>query len=336
MRKVSVTTSILFALLMSIFIAPSAKADGYVACPDGGGYFVSGGVAYGGFNCRGALDFDSTVTRIEQGAFDNSPYYYGYYPEPIQYITSVNIPNSVKSVGRNAFYLVFSITHLTLGNSLETIEAYAFEGTNDSILILPESLKSIGAFSLKSMTSLTALIIPNNVTEIGEDAFDISPLQTLTIGRSVARIGAGAFRHSVLRCITNLSNLTNADLVSAGITNAASLPSCRPAITSAVVTGTPKVGQFLMVTPSTTGIVASTTFQWQRSEKSNSEFTNISGANTATYQLTSKDSEKYLRVSVSVINGSDSATRISAATSRVAESSNENSKENQKEKDKKK
>ena len=330
MRKVSVTTSILFALLMSIFIAPNAKADGYFSCSGGGGYSVYGGVAYGYF-CTDVLDLDSTVTAIGDSGFYNY-----YWPDSNEPITSVNIPNSVITIGRNAFYLVFSITNLTFGNSVETIGDYSFEGANPPSLLLPDSLKYIGNFSMKHMFRVTSLVIPNRVTFIGQDAFDRSPLTTLTLGRSVTTIGHNAFRSAQLTCLTNLSSLTTADLNNAGIANAATVPSCRPAITSAVVTGTPKVGQFLMVTPSTTGIVASTTYQWQRSEKSNSEFTNISGANTATYQLTAKDSEKYLRVSVSVINGLDSATRISAATSRVAESSNENSKENQKEKDKEK
>ena len=224
MRKASITTSILCALLMSVLVAPSAKADGVFPCGDGGNYSVFGSSATNYYDaypyCRGALNLDSSVTSIGVSGF------YNYWWPENGSITSVNIPNSVITIGRNAFYLVFSITSLTFGNSVETIGDYSFEGANPATLVLPDSLKYIGNFSMKHMFRLTSLIIPNNVTFIGEDAFDRSPLTTLTIGRSVTTIGHNAFRSAQLTCLTNLSGLTTAALVNAGISSAADLPSC--------------------------------------------------------------------------------------------------------------
>jgi len=333
MRKFLLTTSIVLTLLLGVFVAPSAKAWEIVSC-NGGSYYVEQGVAGYGYGCTGELNFDSTVTSIAQDAFAN-PWWSGI-DNVSNAPTTVNFPNSVITIGRNAFYLVFSITNLTFGNSVETIGDYSFEGANPPSLVLPDSLKYIGNFSMKHMFRVTSLVIPNKVTFIGEDAFDRSPLTTLTLGRSVTTIGPGAFRHSALTCLTNLPNIPVATLVASGITNAADLPSCIPAFRSVGISGAIRVGQSLTATPITTGIVSNTTYQWQRSEKSNSGFVNISGANSASYQLVSKDSEKFIRVNVTVTDGINSVTANSAVTTRVPESSKEGSKEKEKEKEKEK
>jgi len=95
-----------------------------------------------------------------------------------------------------------------------------------------------------------------------------------------------------------------------------------PIITSAAVTGTPRVGQILSTSVTTSGLVESRNFQWQRSEKQNSEFKNIAGAINSSYLLTSKDSEKYLRVVVSVANSTGVTNLVTTAiTSKVVENS---------------
>lgn len=95
-----------------------------------------------------------------------------------------------------------------------------------------------------------------------------------------------------------------------------------PTINSAAITGTPRVGQTLSTSLTTSGIIDNRNFQWQRSEKQNSEFKNIAGATNSSYLLTSKDSEKYLRVVVSVANATGVTNPVTTAiTSRVVENS---------------
>lgn len=83
-----------------------------------------------------------------------------------------------------------------------------------------------------------------------------------------------------------------------------------------VVTGTTKVGETLSTTNgSWTGEPTSYTYQWERASNSgfNEGVEAISGATSATYQLVSADSEKYIRCSVVAKNGTGSSEAKSSA-----------------------
>ena len=79
------------------------------------------------------------VTRIGNRAFK------GKYPK----LTTVIIPNSVTSIGEEAFQGCTKLASVTIGNSVTRIGKYAFSGCS----------------------SLTSVTIPNSVTSIGAQAF---------------------------------------------------------------------------------------------------------------------------------------------------------------------
>ena len=64
-------------------------------------------------------------------------------------MTSITIPNSVTSIGNNAFSGCRGLTSVTIPNSVTSIGEYTFEGCS----------------------SLTSVTIPNSVTSIGDWAF---------------------------------------------------------------------------------------------------------------------------------------------------------------------
>lgn len=109
-------------------------------------------------------------------------------------LTSVIIPNTVTSIGDNAFYYC-DITSVTIPSSVTSIGDDAFYYCSGLTSIsLPNSVTSIGYQAFGYCTGLTSIFIPNSVTNIGSYAFYYcSGLTTVSIGRSVTSIGTGAF-----------------------------------------------------------------------------------------------------------------------------------------------
>ena len=85
-------------------------------------------------------------------------------------LTSVTIPNSVTTIGEYAFWGCDSLTSVTIGNSVATIGDCAFCGCSLTSVTIPDSVTTIGS-SAFGATDLTSVTIGNGVTHIGEDAF---------------------------------------------------------------------------------------------------------------------------------------------------------------------
>ena len=87
------------------------------------------------------------------------------------------IPNSVKSIGDEAFWACTNLTSISI----------------------PNSVKSIGNGAFNQCTNLTSISIPNGVTSIGKTAFaDCSKLATIIIPYTITTIGDYAFIRSGL------------------------------------------------------------------------------------------------------------------------------------------
>ena len=121
-------------------------------------------------------------------------------------LTSVTIPNSVKTIERFAFYNCNSLTSVTIPNSVTTIEVYAFSVcTSLTSVTIPNSVKTIGQEAFSGCSSLTSVTIPNSVTTIDDGAFiECTNLQKVNIGNSVKTIGIYAF--SNCSSITQISS----------------------------------------------------------------------------------------------------------------------------------
>jgi len=110
-------------------------------------------------------------------------------------LTSVTIGNHVTSIGKYAFDNCSGLTSLTIGNSVKTIGESAFEGCGGlTSLTIPDSVTSIGNSAFSRCNGLASLTIPNSVTSIGNSTFSMcSGLTSLTIGSGVISIGEYAF-----------------------------------------------------------------------------------------------------------------------------------------------
>ena len=88
-------------------------------------------------------------------------------------LTSVTIPNSVTTIGHNAFEGCSSLTSVTIPNSVTLIDEGVFSGcTSLTSVTIPNSVEIIYDQAFQDCNSLTGLTIPNSVTLIGNAAFN--------------------------------------------------------------------------------------------------------------------------------------------------------------------
>ena len=97
-------------------------------------------------------------------------------------LKSVNIPNSVTSIGHGAFLGCSGLTSITIPNSVISIELTAFcRCLSLTSVTIPNSVTSIGESAFFGCSSLTFVTISNSVTSIGRRAFsDCSGLTSVT------------------------------------------------------------------------------------------------------------------------------------------------------------
>jgi hypothetical protein len=109
--------------------------------------------------------------------------------------SSVIIPNSVTSIGDDAFILCYGLESVTIGDGVTNIGYEPFLGCNGlENVVLGNGVTSIGNYEFSSLQSLTNVVIGTNVTSIGSWAFATCwSLQNITIPSSVTNIDGYAF-----------------------------------------------------------------------------------------------------------------------------------------------
>ncbi|NLT09590.1 MAG: leucine-rich repeat domain-containing protein [Ruminococcus sp.] len=95
-------------------------------------------------------------------------------------ITELEIPPTVKKIGKGAFSFCTSLRKVTLPKSLTEIPDNAFIGCNSLTEIeIPDSVTRIGESAFSNCSALTAITLPDSLTEIGDAAFTCVPLETI-------------------------------------------------------------------------------------------------------------------------------------------------------------
>ena len=132
-------------------------------------------------------------------------------------LTSITIPDSVTSIGYNAFENC-PLEYVKMGSGLTEIPSTLINKDSLKTFIIGKNVTTVGGFSdCKGLTSITipgkvktinssafsgctglkSITIPNSVTSIGSSAFNgCTNLATITLPENITKIGSGAFNNT--------------------------------------------------------------------------------------------------------------------------------------------
>lgn len=118
---------------------------------------------------------------------------------PVLFEGKYSIRDGVKVIGNNAFKRCEFLTNINIPNSVTNIGYEAFDCCVSLTSInIPDSVTNIGNKAFSSCVSLTSINIPDSVTNIGNEAFwGCESLTSINIPNSVTNIGGNAFAYCI-------------------------------------------------------------------------------------------------------------------------------------------
>ena len=142
------------------------------------GYNAKETIALGscGTNLQWTLDSDGRLAVFGKGAMadysSDSDITTAPWAEFIDYIKSLVIEEGITSIGSYAFYNCFNLTgNLVIPDSLTQINSYAFYETSISEITFGKSLKTIERYAFYNCTLNGNLVMPDSLIGIGAFAF---------------------------------------------------------------------------------------------------------------------------------------------------------------------
>ncbi len=175
-------------------------------------------------------NYDEGVTKTVVGIMGKSDY--GAGPK-IETPFSIILPNTIKSIGEEAFYMCPGLKGIDIPESVTSIGEKAFMScTSLNSVSIPEGVTSIGNNAFCYCTSLNSVSIPEGVTSIGYNAFSgCTSLNSVSIPESVTSIGSDAFNDctsldtvTIPTCVTSIaSTFPDSPITTGAIANGATI-----------------------------------------------------------------------------------------------------------------
>ena len=164
------------------------------------------GTFYEGYKFT-SITIPSTVTRIDSKAFNkcvelqtvtingNALTTIGNNAfDSCTKLSSINVPDSIKSYGNGCFKGCSSLTEINLPNGLETIDSFAFVGTGLTSVVVPNSVTYFGTDVFNGCSKLVSATLPDHFTSIPLYTFyKCKSLESFYMSDNVTYIGQYAF-----------------------------------------------------------------------------------------------------------------------------------------------
>lgn len=184
------------------------------------------------YNCRGidTIDFPRSIERVGRFALHNTEWFYGaeedlIYVNNIAYhykgkevhvdetvfrpntnaiaaccfyekdIETVELPSTVRYIGKSAFEKCKHIEKITFSVDIETIDDFAFYGCEEmESIVLGEGLIEIGKYSFANCTNLRKARLPRSVNKMGMATFyNCTNLERANLPQNTTIVPAGCF-----------------------------------------------------------------------------------------------------------------------------------------------
>lgn len=142
-----------------------------------------------------------TVTAVGDYAFAGCDGGYANYewsscPTTPSKLTTVELPNTITSIGYKAFICCKKLETINIPNSVNSIGSFAFWSCEKlTSIVIPEGVTSIGERTFRGCFSLTSVTLPSTLTSIGPSAFKNCSSLTNIVSNATAApsLGADAF-----------------------------------------------------------------------------------------------------------------------------------------------
>lgn len=124
-----------------------------------------------------------TVVRTTNGAFQNTD------------ITSISLPNNIKSLGNNCFKQCHNLISVKLPDNITSLGDYTFSICSKlSLIKLPDTLTSLGEYCFSGCDNLATLILPNSITTLGQGCFSgCNNLKKITLPTNITGLPSFCF-----------------------------------------------------------------------------------------------------------------------------------------------